>query len=165
MILYKTRSKFFQSFGFPHRLKNKKFKFTSPVSPNKNIKTKNSLTGSGKRKGKRTKLWSDQFKTPKPKWFNELDKQFRQYKFLKNKWMQRQETKDDQIPGDSFEKDLRDFDFRSLKKLCDKYIDLLDIEFRIATTYRIEFEIDKKRKKIRYELYQINQLMHPEGRP
>ena len=67
-------------------------------------------------------------------------------------------TKDDQIPRDSFEKDIRNFGFRSLKKLCDKYIDLLDIEFRMATTYRIELEIDKKRKKIRYELYQINQL-------
>lgn len=161
--MYKARSKFFQSFGFPYRLKNKKFKFTSPVSPNKNIKTRNSLTESGKRKGKRTKLWSDQFKTPKPEWFNELDKQFWQYKFLKNKWMQRQETKDDQIPGDYFEKDLRDFDFRSLKKLCDKYIDFLDIEFRMATTYRIEFGIDKKRKKIRYELYQINQLRNKTG--
>ena len=37
--MYKTRSKFFQSFGFPHRLKKKKFKFTPPDSPGKNIKS------------------------------------------------------------------------------------------------------------------------------
>ena len=94
-----------------------------------------------------------------PEWFNELDKQFRQYKFLKNIWIQRQEAKDDQVPGDSFKKDLREFDFNGLKKLCDKYIDFVDREVRMASMDKLEVQFDKKRKKIRYELYQINQLM------
>lgn len=152
--MYKTRTKFFQRFG-----KNKRFRLTSPVSSNKNIKTRNSLTGIGKQKGNSFKLWSNQFNSPKPKWLNELYQQFRQYKSLRNKWMQRQGIKNDQSPGDNFEKDLREFDFKGLKELCNKYIDLVDREVRMTSIDRLEVNFDKKRKKIRYELYQINQLM------
>lgn len=73
--------------------------------------------------------------------------------------MQRQGTKKDQISGDNFEKDLREFDFKGLKELCNKYIDLVDREVRMTSIDRLEVNFDKKRKKIRYELYQINQLM------
>jgi hypothetical protein len=74
--------------------------------------------------------------------------------------MQRQATKNDQIPGDNFEKDLREFDFKVLKKLCNKYIDLVDREVRMTSIDRLEVKFDKKREKIRYELYQINELMN-----
>ena len=145
--MYKTLTKFFQRFG-----KNKRFRLTSPVispvSSNKDIKTRNSLTGIGKQKDNRSKLWSNQFNSPKPEWLNELYKQFRQYKSLRNKWMQRQGTKNDQIPGDNFEKDLREFDFKSLKELCNKYIDLVDREVRMASTDRLEVKFDKKGKKL-----------------
>jgi len=156
--MYKKRSKFFQSFGFPHRLKNKKFKFTPPDFPEK--KSGQSSTGSEKQKVVKAKLWSYQFKSPKPEWFNELNNRFRQYKILKNEWMQRQETKAlNQIPGNSFEKNLREFDFRSLKRLCNKYLDLVDKEVRMTSMDRLEVLFDKKRKKMKYELYQINQLI------
>ena len=104
--------------------------------------------------------WSSRFKSPKPEWLDELYKQFRQYKILKKECLRKQEEKDySQIPGDSFEKDLRKFNFKRLKKLCYKYIELVDKEVSMASKDRLEFEFDKKRKKMKYELYQIKQLM------
>ena len=146
VTMYKTRSKFFQSFGFPHRLKNKKFKFTRPGS-----------TGSCKKKDS----WgSGQFKGPRPEWLNEFYKKLNQYQKLKNEWEQRQKTKNySQISGNSFEQNLREFDFKELKQLCNKYLDLVDKEVRMAETDRLEVKFDKKRKKMKYGLYQINQLM------
>lgn len=144
--MYKTRSKFFQSFGFPHRLKKKKFKFTRPASP-----------GGYNRKSR----WaSSQFKSPRPEWLDEFYNKFHEYKKLKNKWEQTQKPENSrQKSENSFKKDVRNFDFKGLKQLCNKYLDLLDKEVRIAQTDRAEVHFDKQRKKMKYELYQMNQLL------
>ncbi len=65
----------------------------------------------------------------------------------------------DWIPRDSLAEQLQKFDFENLKELCDKYIDLVDGEIRIANNYELETKLDKKRKRVKYELYQINKYL------